>query len=114
MTIQEGECDLNSWLLLPLGPNKNGARTTVSLISLETHKSRVIILDFLLWTFILGFSRETESIVSIANKKLAHMVMEAKKSQALQSEGWRPRRAKGVAPVQKPGGWRSRKSHVSV
>lgn len=32
-------------------------------------------------------------------EKLAHGVMEAEKSQYLQSSSWRPRRAKGIVPV---------------
>lgn len=44
--------------------------------------------------------------------KLAHAVMEANKSQGLQSARWRPRRTSSVVPVQMLAGLRPRKEPV--
>ena len=50
------------------------------------------------------------NICYICHKELAHRIMAARKSQDLQSASWRPRRAQGVIPIQKPASSRPRKS----
>ena len=47
-------------------------------------------------------------------KELAHAIMDANKSQDLQSKSKRPKRSDGVVPVPKLAGLRSEKTAVSV
>lgn len=55
-----------------------------------------------LWATVLEFSRETEAMGCVRvcqviyYKELAHVIIEAKKSQDLQLTNWRARRADGV------------------
>lgn len=62
-----------SWWLLSLAHRENGSRTALSLISLRTSESRVVILDCLLWVFVLGFSKDTEHTVYVYPMYILYM-----------------------------------------